>query len=683
MPPRVSLCMIVRDEAEALARCLRSAQGAYDELVVVDTGSVDDSPAVARRFGARVLRFPWCDDFAAARNHGLERARGDWLLWLDADDELPPGTAGRLRELVAEGGPEGYFFPTVSFLGGGLSDRSVTCLHLRLFRNRPHHRFRGAIHEQVTCDPGSCAVRQDIRVLHHGYRQHPERLRAKAERNRRILLQQLRRYPGSPWYLYHLGTEYLRLGHPDRAITCYREARKRALREGLVLPELWKKLAAVLSEHGDPGEAEEIVAEGLGLFPEYTDLEFVAGTVAHRQGRLGDALRHFRRCLAMGDAPVTFPREDGLGGCRALHAAGLVHFDLGNYPAAFELALAALARGPADTETLGLAVEALSSHLDGRELVRRLETRLEVTPEVAWLLVQLLARVGAYRAALYFLPRSTPAAPAAARALLAGICHLGAGEPSRSETSFLEAREAGAPAEEVNRYLALVHGCAGRRDPAGWQALAPSPQARLELAEKLLELGRARTGLRILREVVAGGEVSLRLEAGKACLRRGRYREACRLLLGVPSPRPDEVRVDLSLAAAGAGRVAFARRLLAETDPRRCRFETVCALAWSLLTAARAVLGAAPATAARCRDRKARLDRLPIWRWSVLRPVGGKRPWRVRKGNPRRGRGGRQGGAVDDGRLGDGQAAAAIALHDRPRRGGKSPKMLEERGRGV
>src|SRR5688572_14882447 len=87
---RLSVCMIVRDEAENLARALASVKDVADEIVVVDTGSVDNSVAVARSFGARIGHFTWCEDFAAARNVAVGMATSRWILSLDADEELLP-----------------------------------------------------------------------------------------------------------------------------------------------------------------------------------------------------------------------------------------------------------------------------------------------------------------------------------------------------------------------------------------------------------------------------------------------------------------------------------------------------------------------------------------------------------------------------------------------------------------
>ena len=96
----VSLTMIVRDEEENLARCLGSVRGLFDEIVVVDTGSVDRTKEIAREFGARVFDFVWIDDFAAARNEALAHATGDYAFWLDADDVVEPDEKEKLRALL-------------------------------------------------------------------------------------------------------------------------------------------------------------------------------------------------------------------------------------------------------------------------------------------------------------------------------------------------------------------------------------------------------------------------------------------------------------------------------------------------------------------------------------------------------------------------------------------------------
>ena len=94
---RITACLIIRNEEAFLEGCLRSISGLVDEIVVVDTGSTDSSIEICRRNGARVLEWAWRDDFAAARNVGLEAANSDWLLYIDADERLIETSPAELR----------------------------------------------------------------------------------------------------------------------------------------------------------------------------------------------------------------------------------------------------------------------------------------------------------------------------------------------------------------------------------------------------------------------------------------------------------------------------------------------------------------------------------------------------------------------------------------------------------
>lgn len=86
MAQTLGLCMIVRDEEQNLASCLASVAGVYDQIVIVDTGSIDKTCEIARSFGAEVHHFTWIDDFSAARNFSFSLCTCDYAMWLDADD---------------------------------------------------------------------------------------------------------------------------------------------------------------------------------------------------------------------------------------------------------------------------------------------------------------------------------------------------------------------------------------------------------------------------------------------------------------------------------------------------------------------------------------------------------------------------------------------------------------------
>ena len=133
--PRLSMCMIARDSARTLCAALDSIRPWVDEMVVVDTGSVDATPAMAAACGARVAHFAWCDDFAAARNQSLRLATGEWLFWMDSDDTIDAADGQALRALAdaahgARGGGGGRL-PRGPGAAGGAASVERRCRDVR------------------------------------------------------------------------------------------------------------------------------------------------------------------------------------------------------------------------------------------------------------------------------------------------------------------------------------------------------------------------------------------------------------------------------------------------------------------------------------------------------------------------------------------------------------------------
>ncbi len=145
--PALSLCLIVRNEEEMLPGLLASVDGLWDELVVADTGSTDGTLDLLASAGARIVHHTWQDDFAAARNAGLEAARGRWIMVLDADERVTPGLIDDVRRLLDD--PDAGAATLVmrnEMPDGQRRDADL----LRLFRNDPAIRYEHAIHEDVS-----------------------------------------------------------------------------------------------------------------------------------------------------------------------------------------------------------------------------------------------------------------------------------------------------------------------------------------------------------------------------------------------------------------------------------------------------------------------------------------------------------------------------------------------------
>ena len=147
---KLSACYIVKNEAANLRRSVASIAGAYDELVVVDTGSTDDTVAMVRQLGACVLQVPWQDDFAAARNAALDAATGDYILFLDADEYVSADTAPQLRVLLArELAQADALLLHMLHIDGAEANVIGDTYVLRAMRHLPRLRYVGRIHEEL------------------------------------------------------------------------------------------------------------------------------------------------------------------------------------------------------------------------------------------------------------------------------------------------------------------------------------------------------------------------------------------------------------------------------------------------------------------------------------------------------------------------------------------------------
>lgn len=348
--PRLSLAMIVKNEEDALERCLESVRGAVDEIVVVDTGSTDRTPAVARAHGATVLSHPWAEDFAAARNAGLERCRGEWILFLDADEELVREDVPKLRAALDDQETDGYHLQLVNFIGEEAGLDAVLNPAFRLFRNHPVHRFAGAIHEQVlpsvTARGGRVRTLR-VRVNHYGYLDSVARRKDKVSRNLTILLREVEKDPTGHFHRFNLGVEYMRLRDFRRALEQYRASFQHLpTLEVAYAPVLLRNIVFCLKELGRVAEAEDILRDAKEAYPDYTDLWFLEGLLYSEAKAFAKAAAAFRAALERGESDERHITQAGVGTYKAAYGLGRALLALGEERAAVEAFVHALELEP-------------------------------------------------------------------------------------------------------------------------------------------------------------------------------------------------------------------------------------------------------------------------------------------------------------------------------------------------
>ena len=327
-PLRISVCMIVKDEEAFLGKCLESVRQIASQIVVVDTGSTDRTVEIAREHGAEIHLHVWNDDFSAARNAAMVHAKGDWILALDADEELTPGAGQRLVEEINNPAVIAYEVPLVN---EGREEEGAVCLP-RLFRNIPGAFYEGRIHEQIvaglirrTLGWGlETRVSQAV-LLHHGYSREVSASRNKPQRNLRLLQKEIENPPADPVaraYLFsHFGLETARTGDLAGGILYYERALELlnqlvdSNKGGIsISPEFrasfLQQFAPYLNRAGRHLDVIRLYQTPLARSGEMSASDhYTLGLARGRTGQYEQAAREFQACLAKRRASTRVPNH--------------------------------------------------------------------------------------------------------------------------------------------------------------------------------------------------------------------------------------------------------------------------------------------------------------------------------------------------------------------------------------
>lgn len=306
--PRLSVAMIVRNEAGVIAGSLESVQEIADEIVVLDTGSSDATCEIAGRCGARLSRAPWTDDFAAARNRCLELVQGDWVLWLDAGEQLDPASATALRNFVQKQARPSAVYLLMVELPPQPGASSEQTARLRLMPRRDDLRFSGKVGE--TLKPAAAAAGLSIelapgRLVRHLRSNDPEWKTRRAQRNFRLITQAAARADGHCLpLLLALGEAYMDLGKRDAARQTYLETVKASPRGSTEMLEAYYGLLAALEGAGQTQLQLTTCLDALEAFPLDAQLLLAMGHYLQANGQPELAVRSFEAAVKFGQVDL-------------------------------------------------------------------------------------------------------------------------------------------------------------------------------------------------------------------------------------------------------------------------------------------------------------------------------------------------------------------------------------------
>lgn len=314
----LTLAMIVRDAVAHLEACLASVRGVVDDIVIADTGSHDDTVARAQALGARVITVPWEDDFARARNQGLEAVSGDWVLVLDADERLEiEGTPARWRAQL-ESGPDAFQVTIRNYMrtaDGHIWDRAaqpnpasnqrrwpesapypsfVEHQNVRLFRRRREIYFVGRLHESVGPRVKASGLRLGEsrgRIHHFGLTLAADAQAAKNLRYLALARRKADEQPEDAQAHFELGVMLFDVLRQDgEALRAF----ERALRLNPKLGVAWFYAGAALLRLGHPAEALDFLQQAVAAGQRGALLEEMLGDALYGTGRYDEAAKHYR-----------------------------------------------------------------------------------------------------------------------------------------------------------------------------------------------------------------------------------------------------------------------------------------------------------------------------------------------------------------------------------------------------
>ncbi len=218
----ISVCMIVKNEEKVLSECLESIRAnlgkVIDDIVIVDTGSIDGTKKIAKDFDCQIFDFKWCNDFSKARNFSVENAKNDWVMILDADETIGSVLIDELIAIQKKEYEDLRCLVKIKDYDDDGNLMGVTNTP-RIF-NRKHYEYKNNIHEQISAKNNKPHAQYilNLEINHNGYSESAMVQKNKIERNKELILEYLKENPNEPYMNAQLGITYFQEGKMQEAI---------------------------------------------------------------------------------------------------------------------------------------------------------------------------------------------------------------------------------------------------------------------------------------------------------------------------------------------------------------------------------------------------------------------------------------------------------------------------------
>ncbi|WP_096199100.1 glycosyltransferase [Bacillus sp. FJAT-45350] len=401
---RLSANIIVRNAEETIDACLQSIQDIVDEIVVIDTGSTDDTLEKLKKYSVDLYTCEWKDDFSEARNKALEFSTGDWVFIIDADETLQ-AQRRTLEEMMSDSKVEAYWVTVENFLSTNHS-HSNSQQNIRMFRNNKEYRYEGRIHEQIASSilrihPRNTLQESNLTIKHYGDLPYYVEKYNKNERNRFIIELALEEEPNHPFYLYNLAVEYMKIKEYEKVVNNLTICIKKENKKATYLPHAYLLLATAKLKTRDFNEVLDFIELAIKRYPDYTDLYYLKAQILADGYRYEQALVALYKTIELGGAPKKYISTKGVGTFLSHYEVGKIYKKKGFTKEAMQRFILCVQINPKVEKAYELIAECLIElNATPHEVLEQFNKISTLAGICFFLIAKALCRIGKYEEAI-------------------------------------------------------------------------------------------------------------------------------------------------------------------------------------------------------------------------------------------------------------------------------------------
>lgn len=318
---KISLCMIVKNEEKYIDKCLKNIHDKVNEIIIVDTGSIDKTKEIAKKYTDKIYDFEWCDDFSKARNYSINKAKNDWVLVLDCDEICSEFDKNKISTFTKNFNNSIGRVKIINYYGNNSEVKKSSVRLGRLF-NRNFYEYFGSIHEQLVPKDNIKVnmLNIDITLEHFGYTEENIIEKSKVKRNEELLLRELEKNPYDPYILYQLGKICFIAKRYYKALNYFRQGID--LIEDINL----EYVEDLIESYGYSLLNSKKYKEALSLekyisnYEDLADFNFLMGLIYMNNGFFEKSIGYFNICLTNNEV-----KTDGTNSFMPLYNLGVIY----------------------------------------------------------------------------------------------------------------------------------------------------------------------------------------------------------------------------------------------------------------------------------------------------------------------------------------------------------------------